>query len=83
MARRQDAHFLTSGEGNFGGAGVLDWAMSTGIGNDVLDDMRDEMEKRNVPHRANNAIDDVGDKVADAGAKLRGKGKKGRPRKGS
>lgn len=45
VARRNDLHCLTKGEGNFGTWGVCDWAFGTSIGQDIADDIMDEMEE--------------------------------------
>ncbi|OCK77541.1 hypothetical protein K432DRAFT_303978 [Lepidopterella palustris CBS 459.81] len=62
MARRTDVHMMSQGKGNYDPAGVLDWVHGTTLGNDVLDDVRDEMEKHNVQDKAGNALDSVGTK---------------------
>ncbi|EKG16679.1 Fatty acid hydroxylase [Macrophomina phaseolina MS6] len=80
MARRVDAHILTEGQGNFAPWGLLDWVHGTSIGGDVVEDMRDELEKRNVSGKANDAMDNASDAVDNLGSKIKnrrkGKGKK-------
>lgn len=82
MARRCDAHMMSEGEGNFGPLGVLDWMHGTTLGNDVVDDLKAEMEKHDVQERTGKAVDEAGDVasgVANGVAeKLRGRGRKGR-----
>ena len=49
MARRQEAHYLCKGKGNFGVFGVMDWCCSTVVGeDDVVDDVVEEAGKRDV-----------------------------------
>ncbi|KAI9691836.1 MAG: hypothetical protein M1822_007908 [Bathelium mastoideum] len=73
MARRVDGHMMNDGQGNFGASGVLDWAFGTSIGGDVMEDLKAEMEKRNVEGRAENA---VGNAVSNFKGKAKGKGRK-------
>lgn len=53
MARRQEAHYLCAGKGNFGVFGVMDWCCGTGVEgeDDVMDDVAKEAEKRDVKGR--------------------------------
>ncbi|KAF2473788.1 uncharacterized protein BDR25DRAFT_323503 [Lindgomyces ingoldianus] len=81
MARRTDAHMMSQGKGNYGPIGVLDWAHGTTLGADVMDDMRDEMEKHNVQERTGRAIDQAGDATNGLGTKLKNRARKGRGRK--
>lgn len=48
VARRHDLHCLTKGQGNFGTWGVCDWAFGTSIGQDIADDIMDEMDEADV-----------------------------------
>lgn len=59
IARRQDLHSEGQGQGNFAPYGLLDWIHGTGIGPDVIDDMRDEAEKHHVKERSSKALDDA------------------------
>ena len=61
MARRTDAHMMSVGKGNYAPIGVLDWCYGTTSGADVMDDVRDEMEKRDVQERTGKAMDDMGE----------------------
>lgn len=81
MARRAEAHFLTEGQGNFAPWGLLDWVHGTTIGGDVVEDMRDELEKHNVPEKANNAIDNASDAVDNLGSRIKNRRSKGRGKK--
>lgn len=81
MARRADAHLLTEGQGNFAPWGLLDWVHGTTIGGDVVEDMRDELEKHNVPEKANNAIDKASDAVDNLGSRIKNRRSKGRGKK--
>lgn len=81
MARRTDAHMMAEGKGNYGAVGVLDWALGTSLGADVMDDVRAEMEKHDVQERAGKAIDGAGDAANGLSSKLKNRGKKGRGKK--
>jgi hypothetical protein len=52
IARRTDEHLLDGGDGNFGTLGLVDWVMGTSLGGDVLEDMADEAESRDLQRRA-------------------------------
>ncbi|KAL1629298.1 hypothetical protein SLS56_005402 [Neofusicoccum ribis] len=81
MARRADAHLMTGGQGNFAPWGLLDWVHGTTIGGDVAEDMRDELEKHNVPERASNALDNANDAVEDLGSRIKNRRNKGKGKK--
>lgn len=51
IARRNDLHCLTKGDGNFGTWGVCDWAFGTSIGQDIADDIMDEMDEADVQEK--------------------------------
>ncbi|KAF2121388.1 hypothetical protein BDV96DRAFT_640781 [Lophiotrema nucula] len=76
MARRCDAHMMSQGEGNFGPLGVLDWMHGTTLGADVVDDLREEMDKHDVQERSGKAIEQAGDKANGMAAKLKNKGRR-------
>lgn len=59
IVRRQDLHSQGRGKGNFAPWGFLDWLHGTGIGPDVIDDVRDEAEKHQVAERTGKAWDDA------------------------
>lgn len=77
IARRQDLHSEGQGKGNFGPYGLLDWLHGTGVGADVIDDMRDEAEKHNVKERGGKALDNA----KESGMKAWNGRKKGSRRK--
>lgn len=81
MARRTDAHMMTQGKGNYGPLGVLDWSYGTTLGADVMDDLRDEMDKHHVQERTGKAIDDAGGAANGLAGRIKGKVKKGRGKK--
>ncbi|ORY09693.1 hypothetical protein BCR34DRAFT_602690 [Clohesyomyces aquaticus] len=81
MARRTDAHMMSQGKGNYGSIGVLDWTHGTTLGADVMDDVREEMDKHDVQEKAGRAIDGAGDAASGFGAKMRNKTRKGRGKK--
>lgn len=78
MARRVDAHMMTQGSGNFGPLGVLDWVHGTALGADVVDDLREEMEKHDVQERAGKAMDAAGDKANGVAGNLKNRARRGR-----
>ena len=65
MAKRTDSHYATRGKGNYGNYGVLDWVCGTGCPGDadVVDDVQDEVDKRDVKQRASNMIGRAGEKL--------------------
>lgn len=81
MARRLDAHMVSGGKGNFAPWGVLDWVHGTSLGQDVMDDLRDEMDKHDVQERTGNAVNRAGDVMGDVGTRLRSKGRRKSGRK--
>jgi hypothetical protein len=81
VARRQDAHLMSNGKGNFGPWGVLDWVHGTTIGDaDVMDDIQEEMEKHHVDEKAGKAVEAGAGLIENVGSSLKGRGK-GRPKK--
>lgn len=57
MARRCSTHYSTSGRGNYGAWGLLDWVHGTSVGrSDIVDDVRDEAEKHQVRERGGNMV---------------------------
>ncbi|KAG9595480.1 sterol desaturase family, partial [Aureobasidium melanogenum] len=65
MARRTDSHYTNGGKGNYGNWGVLDWIFGTGCPGDadVVDDVQDEVDKRNVKRCASNVIGNAGERL--------------------
>ncbi|CAK1354983.1 hypothetical protein CB0940_01233 [Cercospora beticola] len=63
MARRNEAHFTSVGDGygigNYGRLGLLDLCLGTSCPDedDVIDDIQEEAEKHNVQDRVTNAVD--------------------------
>jgi hypothetical protein len=55
IARRQDLHSESRGRGNFAPWGLMDWVHGTSIGQDVLDDVKDEAGKHEVVERSGKA----------------------------
>ncbi|GAB7348517.1 hypothetical protein MBLNU459_g6916t3 [Dothideomycetes sp. NU459] len=68
MARRTDTHYAQRGEGNFGHWGILDWMFGTSCAGeaDVMDDVRDEAESRDVRRRVSDAKDGAKGLAGDA-----------------
>jgi len=75
MARRLDKHYETGGTGNFGQWGVLDWVFGTSCPGeaDLVDDLEDEADKRQVKRRMGNALDNADGLVGDAKKRFGGK----------
>jgi hypothetical protein len=73
MARRTDSHYATGGKGNYGNWGVLDWIFGTGCPGDadVVDDVQDEVDKRNVKQRASNMVGDAGESIRKSNDSVR------------
>lgn len=65
---------MSVGKGNYAPIGVLDWCYGTTSGADFMDDVGDEMEKRDVQERTGKAMDDMGTRLK--GRARRGRGKK-------
>jgi hypothetical protein len=78
MARRNDNHFLSKGEGNFATFGVIDWVSGTAVGGDVVEDMKAEWEKHGGDQKLIDAGDSASNLVDNIGEKL--KRKSGRKR---
>lgn len=51
IARRQERHLLGDGKGNYGCLGLTDLVLGSSLGDDVLDDIREETEKKHVGER--------------------------------
>lgn len=57
ISRRCSGHYSSSGRGNYGAWGLLDWAHGTTVGRrDVMDDVRDEADKHQVKERGANMV---------------------------
>lgn len=81
MARRCDAHYATGGKGNYGHWGVLDWACGTGCAgdeSDLMEDVRDEVQKKDVRRRVSGALGHAEDGIEGARKKVLAGGRKGR-----
>lgn len=64
MAKRTDSHYATSGRGNYGNWGILDWILGTCCPGDadVVDDVEDEMDKGSARQHASNMMQAAGDR---------------------
>ena len=60
-------------EGNYAAYGLVDLLVGTSLGSDVLDDVRDEAERRDVDGRVGRKAKEVGRKVKKGGRKARGR----------
>lgn len=67
MTRRTALHYSRGGKGNYGSWGLLDWAHGTGVvgGDDVVGDLKDEVEK----HRVRERVRGKGGEVVNGGRK--------------
>ena len=45
IARRQERHLMSGGDGNFGCFGLMDFIFGTSLGQDLADDVREEVEE--------------------------------------
>ena len=62
MARRQDKHLMCGGDGNYGCFGLVDFCMGTNLGTDLVDDVIEEAEEKQVAGRAKRKMRRVGKK---------------------
>jgi hypothetical protein len=65
VARRTALHYASGGRGNYGAWGVLDWISGTGVGKDIVQDVKDEAEKHRIKERGFDAMDDAQGLLAD------------------
>ena len=56
MARRQEKHLMRGGYGNYGCFGLVDFAMGTSIGEDLIDDVIDEAEEKQVAKKTKRKV---------------------------
>jgi hypothetical protein len=57
VTRRCATHYSSSGRGNYGAWGLLDWVHGTSVGGrDVVDDARNEADKHQVKERGGNMV---------------------------
>ena len=62
IARRQEMH-LVGGNGNYGCFGLLDFVMGTSIGEDLVNDVIDEAEEKQVAKKSRGRVKAAGKKV--------------------
>lgn len=66
MARRTEAHLMSGGKGNYGPFGVMDWVHGSSLGGtDVMDDVQEEVEKRDVKGKAKDAKNRASDAAVE------------------
>lgn len=63
IARRQEKHIMGGGNGNYGCFGLVDLAMGTSIGDDLMDDVMDEAEGGQVAKNTKRKVKGAGKKV--------------------
>lgn len=56
IARRQERHLIGNGRGNYGGIGLMDLVLGTSLGDDVLDDIREETEQKDLTERVKGRV---------------------------
>jgi hypothetical protein len=84
MARRVDNHFLSSGKGNFGSFGAVDWVLGTSVGGgNVMEDLQEEWDKHNMTDKVQENASDAQDLMDSIGLQLKNGTKKRKGRKGS
>ncbi|KAL8868773.1 MAG: hypothetical protein Q9174_004762, partial [Haloplaca sp. 1 TL-2023] len=49
IARRQERHLMGEGKGNFSCLGIVDFVAGTSMGEDVVEDVREEAENNHIP----------------------------------
>lgn len=47
IARRQERHLIGGGEGNYGSLGLVDLVLGTSLGDDILAEIEEEVDKTN------------------------------------
>ena len=52
IARRQERHLMGAPDGNFGCFGLVDFLLGTSVGTDLVDDLVDEADKKQVGKKA-------------------------------
>ena len=63
IARRQEKHLRGGGNGNYGCLGLVDFAMGTSVGEDLMDDVIDEAEEKQVVTRTKRKVRTAAKKV--------------------
>ena len=63
MARRQEKHLMSGGNGNYGCFGLVDFAMGTSVGEDLVDDIVDEADERRVAKKTKGKKNAAGKKA--------------------
>jgi len=83
MARRVDNHFLSSGKGNFGAFGAVDWISGTSVGGNVVEDLQKEWDNHNMTDKVQGGANDAGNLMENLGVQMKNGTKKRSGRKGS
>lgn len=68
MARRQERHLMSKGEGNFGCFGALDFILGTTLGQDMIEDVTEELEEE-VHKKRGKSKDKTSPKISSVGRK--------------
>ena len=63
IARRQEKHLMSGGEGNFGCFGLIDFCMGTSLGTDLLDNVIDEADDKQVARRTKGKLRRAGNRA--------------------
>lgn len=62
IARRQERHLMGEGKGNYSCLGIVDFVVGTSLGENVVEDVRDEAENNHVRERVKGRAKGVGRK---------------------
>lgn len=71
IARRQEKHLMGGGNGNYGCFGLVDFAMGTSVGEDLVDDVIDEAEEKRVAKKTKGKVKAAERKVLKKAPKKR------------
>ena len=63
VARRQEKHLMGGGNGNYGCLGLVDFVTGTSIGEDLLDDVIDDAEEKQIAKKTKRNVKAAGKKV--------------------
>lgn len=58
IARRTDLHLMSGGEGNYGPWGVLDWIFGTTVGENIHDDVLEDIEEYEIDEKLKKFLQD-------------------------
>ena len=76
IARRQEKHLMGDANGNYGCFGLVDFAMGTSIGEDLMDDVIDEAEEKEVTNKTKRKVKAARKRVLKSTPKKKDGGKR-------